>query len=400
MKTLLALMAFAMLPLAAPAADGCAGQSHCEATRSFAASVTNFRVSKSGRYRVLTVTVNFRNLTTRPLTLGYVGDSGLAMDEQGNRYVVANPQAVRGIGMISGGNFDPKFTLQPGEAADTRFELVWEPGRSIVGVSYDLDLAIREINAVNADQFRLGVEHALHFAKLAEGAGSAVVRTAGAATQAAGVPAAAPMPVADPCGGAARCYNAGAFVAEVQQLTSTAMTPGARNQSIAINVRFRNVSGRPIILAYKSGSSSGIDNFGNQFYWGRPGSHDTSVKGMGHVSGRSADTQFALAPGQSRNATFNLIRYSAHPPIGSAWGFDVVIDELEILPGQQVRTVRENSVNFRNLTAGGPSGVAAGLGVVTGLDAAGGGANVTSSAAQAQDVATEVIDLFRKLKRH
>ena len=79
------------------------------------------------------------------------------------------------------------------------------------------------------------------------------------------------------------------------------------------------------------------DNFGNGFTWGRPGTHDTSVKGIGILTGRSVDTQFALAPGQSRSATFNIVRFNAKPPIGNAWSYDVVIDEVEVLPGQVVR---------------------------------------------------------------
>ncbi len=391
MKTALALIALMALPLAATAGDDCAGRPHCFATRSFVAQVDNFRVSKSGRFRVLTATINFRNRTNGPLTLGYVGDSGVALDERGNRYVVANAQGVRGIGVISGGKFDPKFTLQPGEAADTRFEFVWDPGRSIVGVNYVLDLAIREINAGGTDQFRLGSEFALQFSRLAERAAGASTVAAAPAAASPVTPPATAVAVSDRCGGANHCYDAGAFTAEVVHLSSTAMTPRATQQVITLNVRFRNVSGQPIILAYKPGTSSAIDNFGNQFYWGRAGTHDSSVKGMGHVSARAADTQFALAPGQSRNATFNLVRYGARPPIGTAWGYDVVIDELEILPGQQVRTVRENSVNFQNLTAGGFASNVAGAPAAT---SASGDAPTTPA-----DVATQVLSLFDKLTK-
>lgn len=398
MKLIPALLLLA-LPAAAPAANQCAGRSYCEATRTFVADVANFRVSKAGRYRVLTTTLNIRNITDQPLTLGFVSDSGVALDDRGNRYVVANAQNVRGIGLVNGNSFDPKFTLQPGEARDTRFEFLWDPGKEIVGTQYELDLALREIMPVAGDQFRLGVEYALHFGNLAEGGvgapapGRVVAGGAMAApgTAAAAAPMAAPV---DHCAGAPRCYDAGAFVAEVMQVTSTAMTDGARHQSIAINIRFRNVSAHPIILGYKGSSSSAIDNFGNRFYWGRAGTHDTSVKGMGYVTGRGADTQFALSPGQSRNATFNLIRYGARPPIGNAWDYDVVIDELEILPGQQVRTVRENSLNFQNLAGGSFAGLPAGL-PVGGLPVGPNGIN----AASPQDVASEVIDLFRKLKR-
>ncbi len=162
-----------------------------------------------------------------------------------------------------------------------------------------------------------------------------------------------PAVAKDPCNGVPRCFNAGTFTAEVMQVSATAMTPGARHHSVSFNIRFRNLTDKPMILAYRSGSSSALDNFGNGFTWGRPGTHDTSVKGIGMVAGRSVDTQFSLAPGQSRNATFGLIRFNARPPIGDAWNYDVVVEEIEILPGQVVRSTRQNSVNFTNLRAGG-----------------------------------------------
>jgi hypothetical protein len=162
-----------------------------------------------------------------------------------------------------------------------------------------------------------------------------------------------PAVAKDPCNGVPRCFNAGTFTAEVMQVSATAMTPGARHHSVSFNIRFRNLTDKPMILAYRSASSSALDNYGSGFTWGRPGTHDTSVKGIGMVAGRSVDTQFSLAPGQSRNATFGLIRFNARPPIGDAWNYDVVIEEIEILPGQVVRSTRQNSVSFTNLRAGG-----------------------------------------------
>jgi hypothetical protein len=92
-----------------------------------------------------------------------VSESGLAVDELGNRYLVPGPNAVRAIGEISGTNFDPKFTLPPGEGNDARFELTWDAGKNKAGASFELDLAIRELVAAGADQFKLGPEHAVHF---------------------------------------------------------------------------------------------------------------------------------------------------------------------------------------------------------------------------------------------
>jgi hypothetical protein len=207
-----------------------------------------------------------------------------------------------------------------------------------------------------------------------------------AAAAPSGATASAPK---DPCGGAPRCYNAGAFTAEVVQVSPTAMTGGARHHSVSINIRFRNVSDKPVILAYQSGSSAALDNFGNAFTWGRPGTHDTSVKGIGMVTGRTADTHYSLAPGQSRDATYGIIRFNAKPPIGNAWNYNVVIEEIEIQPGQVVRSVRQNSVSFSNVMAGSFPAVS---------DAAVAEAGGTSTAGQGDpiDVANKMIDLFKR----
>jgi hypothetical protein len=369
------------------AAKGCsASAAACVETSSFVATVTNFRTSTQGRNRVVTATVRFDNRTNKPLALGYVRDSGVALDDLGNRYAVAGANAVRAIGEVAGTTFDPKFVLQPGEGRDARFELTWEPGKEPVGATFELDLAVREIALVTADQYRLGQEHVVHFASLAQASAKPAAPAAAAAA-----PPVAPAAAKDPCEGNPRCYDAGTFIAEVMQVSASAMTAGARHQSVALNIRFRNVSEQPIILAYRSNSSAGLDNFGNGFTWGRPGTHDTSVKGIGILTGRAVDTQFALTPGQSRSATFNIIRFNARPPIGNAWNYDVVIDEVEVLPGQVVRSARQNSLSFASLTAG----------TFRGSTGTAGTADATGAQApEAIDVANKVLDLFNRKKKN
>ncbi|HEX5160664.1 MAG TPA: hypothetical protein VFV88_03020 [Steroidobacteraceae bacterium] len=360
----------------------CAAQGACAETRSFVATVTGFRTSKQGSSRLVTATVHFVNKTSKPLTLGYVSESGVVLDELGNRYLVPGANAVRAIGEISGTNFDPKFTLPPGEGGDARFELTWAAGKSKAGTNFELDLAIREITPTSGDNYKLGQEHALHFASLGQATG-------GAAPAVSAAPPPAPTP-ADACASSPRCFNAGSFLAEVMQVQASAMTPGARHQSVSVNIRFRNVSDKPVILAYRSGSSAALDNFGNGFTWGRPGTHDTSVKGIGMVAGRSADTQFQLAPGQTRNATFGIIRFNAAPPIGNHWNYDVVIEEIEIQPGQVVKSVRQNSLTFANLSAGSFQGVGS---AVTNAAA---GMVPEEVPADANSLANKIIDLFDK----
>lgn len=246
-------------------------------------------------------------------------------------------------------------------------------------------------NAIVRAAKKLNQRFPLDNVPLKKCAGMSATLGASAAATATARPVAAP---ADPCAGSPRCFNAGTFIAEVLQVTPTAMTAGARHHSVALNIRFRNVSDQPVILAYRSSSSAGMDNFGNGFTWGRPGTYDTSVKGMGYVSSRSADPQFVLNPGQSRSATFSLIRFNARPPIGTSWTWDVVIDELEIQPGQVIRSLRQNSMNLANLTPGtfssaAPAEISGALSNAVG-DATGAGA---------ADVAGRVIDLFRSIRK-
>jgi hypothetical protein len=378
-----AALAAAVLATSVQAASpSCPANAQCVATRSFVATVTNFRTSTQGRYRVLSTTVRFENKSAQPLTIGYVRDSGIALDELGNRYLVPSANGVRAIGEIVGTSIDPKFALQPGEASDARFELMWEPNKTAAGKAFELDLAVREIANGAGDQLKLGQEHALHFAGLGAASAAPAAQTAQTPKPAAVIPAA----TADPCGGSDRCFNAGGFIAEVMQVQTARV--GNRHESLALNIRFRNLSEKPVILAYQSGSSSAIDNFNNKYYWGRAGTHDASVKGIGYVTGRSADPQFVLQPGQTRNATFGLIRYEAKPPIGEAYNYDVVIEELELLPGQQIRSARQNSVSFANLTAGSFRGTTA----TTSADQA------PTGVADTADTANKVIDLFNKLK--
>jgi len=185
----------------------------------------------------------------------------------------------------------------------------------------------------------------------------------------------------DACGGKPRCYSAGVFSAEVVGLTGSQAAPGAHHV-IRLNVRFRNVTNQPLILAYKGGTSLATDNFGNPYYWGRAGTHDTSFQGIG-LMGRSIDPSFALRPGESRNATFTLYRFN--PPrnsmLGTGFTYDVVVGQIELMTnGQQVRVAREYSLNFQNLTSSSAAAAAPGA----------------QSAESISEAARKIGDLFRK----
>lgn len=358
-----AQLAACLIALAVTTAAGqgtaCGNKGSCTEVSSFVANVTDFRTSVSGRYRVVTTTIRFQNKLNRPLILGYVPQSGIATDDRGNRYQIGSNASVRGIGVLSSGALDVKFILQPGESSDARFEFGWSPGQEIFGTSYEVELAIREINPVSASQYTLGKEHALRFTGF--GAQPTTVASAGGAVAPAAPVATAPVipaaaPIADPCAGAPRCYGAGPFVAQISNLNGTTVG-NTRHHLVRVTMKLSNLTAQPIILAYHAGSSSAIDNYGNRYTWGRPGTHDVSVAGIGIVEGSKADPQFILRPGESRDATFSVVRYNAgNNPIGTGYSYDLVIDQLEPLPSGQIRSLRSYTVGFHDLGLSG-SGV-------------------------------------------
>lgn len=352
---LLTALLFIAAPALQAAAPACAGKPSCLENPSFAVSVSDFRTSVSGRYRVATATLRFSNRLPKPLILGYVNGSGVVTDDQGNRYTIG-ANGVRGIGVVGGSTVDGKFALEPGEESEARFEFVWEPGRAVIGTRFDMDLAVREIDTIPGNQYRLGKERVLHFTSP-----GAQVAAAGATSPPGATPAPAPIaattaaaatPIeADPCKDLPHCVAAGQFIVQVVGVTPQG-GPRDRHHQLALQLRFRNVSAQPVVLGYQATTSVATDNLGNRYIWGRPGTHDTSASGIGTVTARAAEASFALAPGQSREATFRTIRYnSLGKPLGMAWVYDVVVTQLEILPSQQVRALRDHSLHFDRLSA-------------------------------------------------
>ncbi|QJR35938.1 hypothetical protein [Gemmatimonas groenlandica] len=353
----------AALPLSAQSA-GCAGQASCYETTNLTAVVSDLRSSVSGANRVITATIRIQNRTPRPLTLGYLSGSGVVTDDQGNRYEVASPESVRGIGLITSNSFDAKFQLQPGERADARVEFLFRPASRnvILGTTYAMDIALREINPIAGNQWRLGREHALRFtgfdgkgvtAQMATGNAAAATAATSSTPSSTAMAGAAQVAMADEinvCAGVERCYASGPVRVDIVQMSAGDIGNG-RYHGVRLNVRVRNMSNEPIIIGYKGTSSGAIDNLGNRYYFGRPGTHDVSASGIGVVTGQAADPQFALRPGESRNATFNVTRFDAgRAERGTSFTWNATLVQLEITPSRQIRTGREFAVQVADVT--------------------------------------------------
>ncbi|MEP7367587.1 MAG: hypothetical protein ABI972_30370 [Acidobacteriota bacterium] len=376
----LSLIAFtlqAQQPAATPSV--CASQRFCAESNSFAAIITDFRTSNVSRYKVVTAAVRFQNKLTRPVILGYVSGSGVTTDDQGNRYGVTGADGVRGLGLIANNQVDPKFVIRPGETGDARIEMVWGwSGREVFGLNFEMEFTVREMGQLPSGQFRLGPENPLRFRGLANNLVSAAPQapqsSAAPLSEALGdgpvLPAVTPAPAPgtsgpsipaqaaaqgpDLCIGVRNCFNAGAFAADIQNISSSVY--GGRHHILRFNVRIRNASSQQLILAQTYNSSVVVDNAGQRY--GQPATQ--AVTGIGVVSGRSADPQFVLNPGQSRDVAFQVMRRNSGNPTGVSYTFDTSLEQLEILPSQQVRFVRQFSLNFPNLAVSGMSHLAPG----------------------------------------
>ncbi|HEY1263556.1 MAG TPA: hypothetical protein VGF06_08535 [Terriglobales bacterium] len=151
----------------------------------------------------------------------------------------------------------------------------------------------------------------------------------------------------DPCAGKPHCHSNASFSAEVVQLTGSIV--GGRHHLVKMSIRFQNLTQHPITLAYVTGTSGAVDNLNNSYYWGRAGTHDVSTQGIGIVEGRKADTQFRLAPGESREAVFAVIRYeAARKPLGTSFNYNTTIAELQV-QGNLVNVANQYSLRFPHL---------------------------------------------------
>jgi hypothetical protein len=336
----------------APVVSACGDNPRCAEVSTFVATVTDLResVTPGGNpWRLISVTVRFRNTSPGPLVLGFVTGSGVVTDDRGNRYLI-NRNGVRGLGEVGAGSVDPKFALRVGESGDARLEFYWAPGGTVVGTRPVVEFAVREIQSFPGNQWQLGREYALQFRGFGD-AGGAVAATAGGAASASSpgngtaVPASATN---DACAKKPDCFSSGPFMAEITRMNVSQYPSGVHD--IQFSVRFRNVSGQPLVLAHTPRSMLLVDDQGNRYtsLW----TNITEVRGMGMANGMQSDPSFVLQPGADREATYQ-VRFSPAPgPVryGSSYNVDFAVEELELLPANQVRSVRQFPVGFHDVS--------------------------------------------------
>lgn len=151
----------------------------------------------------------------------------------------------------------------------------------------------------------------------------------------------------DACQGAPHCQDLGPFTATVVKVNVTRQGGVTAYQGVRTTVRFTNTGNRPLILGYRDRSSVVTDNNG------LPYRYASKALGMGLVARNSADPQFQLAPGESREATFDgVLQYNVrHTVPGQVFSHDLTIVQLAVLDGQRVREVRDHAIGFTGLQA-------------------------------------------------
>ena len=317
-----------VLGAAAAQAQGmCPGQPLCREVPKFSATVTEFRVSPSTLgNRPVNLTVRFVNKTTQALILGYVAGTAAAYDDRANKYTLQNSRKLLGMGVVERQRFDPKFTLGPGESADTKMELNFFVNHNvIVGTAFELEMSVREIDPLPGQQFRLGREHALGWQALGTGAGAG-----------AGAPG-----VADPCAGQAHFTASGPVLARV--LGATPSTRGNYHH-VAMRISFQNIGDSPLVLNYKQDTGQAIDERGQRY---DVDSRDrNSVQGIPVSTRQRASSQFTLRPGESRTANFDFRRYTGRVPAGSVLSPSIAVEQYELLASNQLKLQREYALGF------------------------------------------------------
>jgi hypothetical protein len=117
-----------------------------------------------------------------------------------------------------------------------------------------------------------------------------------------------------------------------------------------MRIAFQNLGSTPLILTYKSDTGQAIDERGQRY---DVDSRDrTSVQGIPVSTRERASSQFTLAPGESRTASFDFRRYTGKVPAGTVLSPSIAVEQYELLPSNQLKLQREYALGFGEVRGG------------------------------------------------
>jgi hypothetical protein len=259
--------------------------------------------------------------------------------------------------------------------------------RQVAGKIFTHDITIVQLAPQGGRSLRELRDYALNFSGLTATSGyTGAAPGAPAQAVATGSAAAAPPAAGDPCAGQPSCQAQGPFMATVVRVNVTDTGRVTADHLVRTTVRFKNLGDRPLILGYRVNTNLVTDNQGHAYTRiTSTGGDRGHVFGIGVVTNDAADPQFQLAPGESREASFEAdLQYNVrYTQPGNVFSQDMTIAELSVIGPNQVRTVHDYALSFTNLTAGnvfagGPSG---------------------APAAQTAEAIGKVVDLFKAFKK-
>lgn len=285
----------------------------------FTATITSFQSYLKAYPRnvhLIAATVHFQNKTKKPLILGYDRKGFTASDEQGNRYALT---FIRGMGEAAGSTVDAKFVLPPQEGADMLCEFAWQQSaNAIFGITFDLNMAVRELKKLQGSEYQLGPESTLEFVGLKTN----YVRSLEGAVDLEG-----------------HSTSAGPFKA---QLVRSKFGKSGRWETVGdFTLKLENTSTRPLILACEPYSIFGNDNEGVIY----GGSNRVVVTGIGLAKDNEADPQFVLAPGESKEIHLTIYK-GEHVPLGTIFNLYLGFEELQITPSKQIVVLRQYTLTL------------------------------------------------------
>jgi hypothetical protein len=370
------------LPAALAANDPCAGVANCRNLGPFTATVVKVNVTRQDSvtaYQGVRTTVRFTNISDRPLILGYREHSSAVSDNQGLAYRWS--AKAYGIGVVAGASADPQFQLGPGESREASFDGVvqYSMRRQVAGNVFSHDITIVQLAVVNGQQVRELRDYAVGFTDLTASSGFAAGRNATATGTTPTQPAAGGS---GGCAGApaGSCQEAGPLVAQAVRVNVTRSGNVTAYQTVRVTVRFTNAGAEPLTLGWRKGSSAVSDDTGQAYRWA------SKVAGIGVVDDGSADPQFRIAPGESREAAFeSTLQYSVrHSHPGNLFSQDMTIVQLGIVGPTQVRSLHDYALSFSNLSSG---------------MAAPGGVELAGGAPDVAQTINKVVDVFKAFKK-
>ncbi|HEX5408695.1 MAG TPA: hypothetical protein VFW89_02890 [Gemmatimonadaceae bacterium] len=205
------------------------------------------------------------------------------------------------------------------------------------------------------------------------------------------------------CGNTPYCAETNDFAAVVTNFRTSELRG---YKVIDAVVRFRNKTGKSLILGYAQGSGTAVDDKGNRYVvYGANG-----VRGIGQVYGSTFDPRFSLQPGGTGDAQFELMWYPGQQIYGFHFELNLTVNEINSYEGNQHSLGGEFPLHYERLANGVSStptflaGLASGAGAGSGegspvpcSNGAGGtagaiaGATGSASVQRASDKATSAV---------